>query len=500
MARVEVSRLAMACPVQHSAAPRIRLEDALQCEIPDDDRLVLIRRMAIAAGGSAPRAGARQQALRSAWQAATDDARHGSESSAPAANCVWFASETEAEIVLLDLLLRGCAPVGWFWKLAVPNWLARPVSDWLPELMAEAIVPGGEARLVRLIACCADCSAIDQLIAALQVTAAASSAWIDAAVREPSNLAPSPATGEQADPANTVAIAVLRMFPSAVQDALRTVQASPQGAAAIGAVLRAQALRVSPALAMRPILLAQIVARMEARLRSPGTGAAKPDRQSKSQTGRSAQSDASATARPIPDKPDPGAARTPEREEIFAAKRAGLQSETMTQPRADQQEQHNMPELVIGRALRSEHAGVWLAVPALADLGLRRWLRDRPELLGDHPGAQLITAIARHHGCAADDPALSGLPRLDPDQPLPEWTGLWRHALDRWLRRTARRRLHDLTRRSGKLQWSDDRLQITFPLAAADIRLRCLALDRDPGWTDWLGLSVRFTYSDEVQR
>ena len=498
MARVEVSRLAMACPAQHSAAPRIRLEDALQCEIPDDDRLVLIRRMAISAGGSAPRAGYRQQAMRSAWQLATEGARHGSESGAPTANCVWFASEAEAEIVLLDLLLRGCAPVGWFWRLAVPKWLARPVSDWLADLVAEAVVPGREAKLARLIACCADCGAINALAAALQA-AVGFNATSSFSAQDLTILETPSSNHDQTDLASTVAIEALRQFPASVLTAFRAVQASPEGASAIRAVLRAQVLRFSPALAMRPMLLAEIVARTEGKLQSPNAAAGTPKSVIKARTDRSARTDASPIKQWSKAEANPEAALVQDQVQVGAPTQPEMAIEAAHQPRADEQERRIAPSLLTGRALQSGYAGVWLAIPALSDLGLRTWLQDRPELLGDHPGAQLITAIARHHGCAADDPALSGLPRLDPQQPAPPWTGLWRRALDRWLRRTARRRLHDLARRPGKLLWSDDRLQITFPLAAADIRLRRLALDRDPGWTDWLGLSVRFAYSDEVR-
>ena len=138
-------------------------------------------------------------------------------------------------------------------------------------------------------------------------------------------------------------------------------------------------------------------------------------------------------------------------------------------------------------------------VPTLSDLGIRGWLRDHPALLGEHPGALLIQALANRYACPGDDPALAGLPPRDRDLPFPEWTALWCRALDRWLRRTARRRVHDLARRPGKVLWSGEQLLLTYPLAAADIRLRLSALDRDPGWTDWLGLSIRYVYSDEAR-
>lgn len=499
MARVEVSLLAMACPAQRSTAPRMRLEDALQCEIPDDDRLVLIRRMAISAGGSAPRSGHRQQALRSAWELATEGSRHGSESGAPAANCVWFASEAEAEAVLLDLMLRGCTPVGWFWRLAVPTWRSRPVDDWLPDLVSAAILPGCEAKLIRLIACCANCGAINQLIAALQVSAQIGSATVAAIMQEAADPGASSAGPGQADLAEAVATEVLRQVPISVLDALRAVQASSQSAAAIRAVLRAQVLRASPALAMRPLLLAEIVARTEVWLLSPVAIVATQKFPIKLETSQSVRTATSRSAREGKGRVKSKPFVTNTQSESSPAALADPATGPGHQYVPDERDQLVAPDLMVGRALRSNHAGVWLAVPAVADIGFRRWLQERPELLGEHPGAQLITAIARHHGCAADDPALSGLPRLDPEEPCPQWAGLWRQALDRWLRRTARRRLHDLVRRPGKLLWSDDRLQITFPLIAADIRLRLLALDRDPGWTDWLGLSVRFTFNDEGQ-
>ena len=72
----------------------------------------------------------------------------------------------------------------------------------------------------------------------------------------------------------------------------------------------------------------------------------------------------------------------------------------------------------------------------------------------------------------------------------------WRAGLDRWLRRRVRLRLSELARRRGWLHLTDDTLLVRFPLEAADLRLRRLALDADPGWVPWLGLAVRYHYRD----
>jgi hypothetical protein len=73
----------------------------------------------------------------------------------------------------------------------------------------------------------------------------------------------------------------------------------------------------------------------------------------------------------------------------------------------------------------------------------------------------------------------------------------WRVGLDRWLRRTARVKLAEVVRRRGGVLLAGDRLDVRFPLAAADIRLRRHALDLDPLWTPWLGLAVRYHFQDQ---
>jgi hypothetical protein len=129
-------------------------------------------------------------------------------------------------------------------------------------------------------------------------------------------------------------------------------------------------------------------------------------------------------------------------------------------------------------------------------MGLREWLADRPELLAGDPGRNLLRAIAAHHRVAPDDPALGPLEPGEPWADPPEWARHWRTGLDRWLRRRARISLAGLVWKPGWLRTIDDRLVVRFPLSAIDLRLRRRALDVDPGWTDWIGLSVRYAFAD----
>jgi hypothetical protein len=56
--------------------------------------------------------------------------------------------------------------------------------------------------------------------------------------------------------------------------------------------------------------------------------------------------------------------------------------------------------------------------------------------------------------------------------------------------------LRRLVRRPGVLRVSATHLDITLPLAHADIRVRRLGLDLDPGWVPWLGRVVAIHYQD----
>jgi hypothetical protein len=147
----------------------------------------------------------------------------------------------------------------------------------------------------------------------------------------------------------------------------------------------------------------------------------------------------------------------------------------------------------------SPAAGLWLAVPALIRLGWREWLLARPELIGTDPGRTLVAMLAAHHRVAWEDPTLAPLAFAEPP-PAPAWADAWRRALARHLRREARLGLQALVWRPGRIVWHEERLVVRFPPAAADLRLRRRALDADPGWVDWLGLSVRFLFSDEPSR
>src|SRR5262245_24669628 len=150
MTAIEVDRLKLRCTEQHRDHARFAIEDGLRTSIPDDQRLVLLRKMQVRSEAGSPDPGLRQTAIRDGWIGAIAGARHGGDDGAADANCVWFASYREAEQLLLSRLLSGRLVDAWFWKLAVPAWRGRPLSEWLAECLLTAIRSGQDQHILAL--------------------------------------------------------------------------------------------------------------------------------------------------------------------------------------------------------------------------------------------------------------------------------------------------------------------------------------------------------------
>lgn len=494
MTSVQVAKLRLHCDVRERDRVRFAIEDGLRTTIPDDRRLVLLRRMRVVGSMAAASPGQRQAAMRSGWLAAVEGARHGSEDGAADANCVWFASREEAETLLLARLLAGRAMHGWFWKLAVPDWTGQPVRTWLRGSLAALLAAHDDQRLLTMVTCCMDAGASDLLaeILADPTVAGASASWHrrDAApVPFPPERHASSAP-EGAPPAPPPA--AMPLPPALRVTVARLLRASGEAPSVATRLVRAWLLRRSPALALSPPLLAATLAATldEVRQRRPSA----PDGNKTLEPPRRARVDHRPAALGRPREigaglqPPQSAPATTSPALVPLAASAPAQAAHIDDEPAEAAAPHAFQS--------SRHAGLWLVIPSLARLGFREWLAARPALLAQDPGAQLLHAIARHYRVAPDDPALLALaPAPAPDiEQLPEWLGWWRHGLDRWLRRTVRRRLHDLVHRPGALSWDEWRVEIRYPGGAADVALRRHALDRDPGWTDWLGRSVCYRF------
>lgn len=146
---------------------------------------------------------------------------------------------------------------------------------------------------------------------------------------------------------------------------------------------------------------------------------------------------------------------------------------------------------------RSAGAGLFLLIRPLALMGFATWLERHPDALAGGFAVALLHHIAIRQRISPEDALWHFLPPMPAEAPV-HWLDAWRVGLDRWLRRHPRRRLAEVVRRPGWLRGDAEVLSIRFAVEAADIRLRRLALDVDPGWVPWLGRNLVYVYADRV--
>lgn len=84
--------------------------------------------------------------------------------------------------------------------------------------------------------------------------------------------------------------------------------------------------------------------------------------------------------------------------------------------------------------------------------------------------------------------------RSVPDADLALISHAWIIALRRWCRRYAQMGLHTLIDRPGRVSLTRTHLDVLLDHEQADIRIRRVGLDLDPGWVPWFGRVVSFHY------
>ncbi|MDB5706051.1 MAG: hypothetical protein JWN66_3167 [Sphingomonas bacterium] len=488
---VEIATLRLRGPPEAAVQARFLIEDGIRTAWPDEERLVLIRRVALAQTRPGHRPIERHAAFRRAYDVATASRRHGGDSGAADANCVWFASRAEAWRLLLRALLAGRTPDAWFWRLVVPEWHGEAAEPWLAARLEEALAGRGEMDAVTLVETVEAAGASALLFAAVErLAASASGIAVPAGYRPDTDAAADiPRSGgssfaDDAPAIERVALLAARL-PAGLVHLVETLalRLGP-GKPAVRYLLERLLLRASPSLRLSPPTLAASVRSYASLLstgRSPAiwlahivaTGARTPGAAPQPPVIMAARSVAPARAA-VPSAPG--------------------RRESTIEPETPTTMAPATPDLLVPAGERATPAaGLWLVIPALIRLGFREWLAERPAIAAADGGRQLLRVLGRHYRLAPDDPALA--PLGEPGEDLGFETA-WRVGLDRYYRHRARIRLADVILRPGRISVTEDRVTLRFPPEAADIRLRRRALDVDPGWTDWLGLVVRYRYAE----
>jgi hypothetical protein len=511
MSNATVRQLALTLPRTVSPhGAQARAEDALRCA-GDDPRLLLLRRLSL---GVLPSRGGRT--LQADWtartrrdlRAAAAAAVHAMTPGAEARDNVYFNDALEARTLLIRLLAAGRRPSGWFWRLAVPEWTGAAWPDAAARLLPDLVArPGGSVALARavrrLIADRNLASLLSPVTARLVVMLlptlagarpAPSASAPSAEVPDATGGAPIALRKDAVIPMRAPLVAARappqrRVEISAVEPAARA--AAKRVLATLGpaeaAALRTEFLRRSPDDPVVLWLAAQVVLDREPVLASAATVVIAVAHE----------------LRAMIVQAPPELVAEPRRKPVAAAETATPSSParalsreqlaTTAAAKAPPQRPAVEPSASIAMEHPSEGAGLFLLVRPLILLGLPQWLDAHPrEALGAF-GWAIFAAILARTPVVATDPVWRVLPEAEASA---DALTAWRVGLDRWLRRRARVRLADVVRRPGWFTFADGATLVRFRLASADIRVRRLALDVDPGWVPWLGHAIRFAYDD----
>jgi len=175
-------------------------------------------------------------------------------------------------------------------------------------------------------------------------------------------------------------------------------------------------------------------------------------------------------------------------------------------------------------------AGLYFLLNVLRQLRVTAALETCPELADTGFITHLLRKLAIHTGVAPSDPILLGLdaepagfslspealaaltcnakvwpPNLRPPLRATLDSGyflrVWILAVRRWCWRTGSITVRDIVNRNGRAWMTRTDLDVTLQLAEADVRIRRIGLDIDPGWLPWFGRFgrvVRFHYRNRA--
>jgi len=173
-------------------------------------------------------------------------------------------------------------------------------------------------------------------------------------------------------------------------------------------------------------------------------------------------------------------------------------------------------------------AGLFFLLNALQRAGISRTLHGNPMLAEASLVAHVLRRLASQTGVDHKDPillcfhspqepftldaeVLAALPHQPDAWPVgfaassrasisaEAFLRVWSLAARRWCWRAGRLTLREIVQRTGRVGHTRTDIDVTLPLSAADIRIRRIGLDIDPGWLPWFGVHgrvVRFHYRD----
>jgi len=491
------------------------LEDALHtASLPaaDGGWLWLVRSLSV--GRIDPRGSSASLALTIERQLAQLGALalHGSDPGAETAPVVYFRTSLEAPILLALRLCRGEPIQGWFWSVAVPAWQpGTPPQQALRQILRSTfMLPGGVAAVAQFLQALVLAQASPYLMASLSPQDGQpllqACGWAAAAAGPASGgistelPAPWPSTllegigqwgAEDGRTLWLVAMALVAINPSRLADPTLLDQAH----AVIGQLLpggRAAAAAAAVREPHNPPMPWHVEAPPTWDL-APGPAGSTSRR--KPEPDEAPGTPAQRRGEPLPAAPAPAASPS----EASPSGVSPLNTNGADQPQPTPS--FNLASLVWSGLppCNTSYAGFLFLIPLLSQLGIEAWLANHPQLLEWDWPRHLLLRIAAQLGIPPEDPVLAALAAesLEPGPQVVVLNSISRHwskILRRWSQVPGRFSLAALVHRPGSLVWQRTHLDLYFDHRQAEIRVRRLGLDLDPGWVSWLALVMQFHY------
>lgn len=544
------------------------VEDALRtATLPggNDGRLIVVRSLALGKIDSRGSPASVALALEQSWHRLAASAVHAEDPAAPHQPAVYFRDRVEALTLLAGRLAVGREADAWFWPLAVPGWRSGMANgDALRAVLVAALRGASPAAAVLgLAAALIDRGALAPLLAALRPDDGP--ALLAAlGLTRPASPTPRRAADAMLPPLSPVWTSILARWIGA----WGTLDVRSTWLAALALAVDAPARLLDPALIFRAEHLASRLAQGEPIPAATQPPAATPHKtapralptaeRTTAIEGGSQPPPADRVAEPKTPAHDDRRAAAPgipahDKLRLAAPARIAAEQPALAAARADPAAPLPTPE-----ASYTRFAGLALALPLLARLGIADALEADPKLADLELPGRALAALARGARIPADDPiralfprpgrwrgacpftapsawqagltkggsatvrGMSGRPEvrvlceadgrlalalwhgdqpLDDSAPLPRRSDVavlveaWQVAAQRWLAAYAGITPGGLIRRPGYIAHTRTHLDVYFSLREADIRVRRAGLDLDPGWLPWYGRVVLFHYA-----
>ena len=160
-----------------------------------------------------------------------------------------------------------------------------------------------------------------------------------------------------------------------------------------------------------------------------------------------------------------------------------------------QQDSLSSSHLAIDSPQLSEFAGLFFLLPLMTHLRIESFLESNPHLIEFDLPRRLLHTIAQRLAIPEPDPIWEALGERSNNRSETVLLRSWLNSMRRWCRLNAEMGLHNLVNRSGQILITHTHIDVWFEPQQADIRIRRVGLDLDPGWVPWFGRIVAFHYT-----